>query len=110
MPGPATPAPQTVALWSSSGDQLGDRNLLGQRDGLADSDTGLAGTITAGQTYTASYRAPAGHYAVTSGSFSEPYTNGPLTVPAGGGTYRYPNGFPSASSNANYWVDVVVII
>jgi Domain of unknown function (DUF4082) len=67
-------------------------------------------TISAGQTYTASYYAPNGHYSVTSGSFGAPYTNGPLRVPAGGGTYRYPEGFPSASSNANYWVDVVVII
>jgi Domain of unknown function (DUF4082)/Bacterial Ig-like domain/Bacterial Ig domain len=101
---------QTVALWSSSGNKLGEGTASGSGTGWRTITLNSPVAINAGQTYTASYYAPNGHYAVTSGSFSSPYTNGPLTVPAGGGTYRYPDGFPSASSNANYWVDVVVII
>ena len=108
--GPGNTGPHTVALWSSSGDQLATRTASGGGTGWRTVTLASPVQITAGDVYTVSYHAPAGHYAVTSGSFSEPYTNGPLTVPAGGGTYRYPNGFPSATSNANFWVDVVVII
>ncbi len=71
--------------------------------------------IQAGQTYTASYRAPNGHYSVDSGYFaSQGAGRGVLTAPtspaAGGqGVYRYGGGFPSSTFNANnYWVDVVV--
>jgi N,N-dimethylformamidase beta subunit-like, C-terminal/Domain of unknown function (DUF4082)/Bacterial Ig-like domain/Bacterial Ig domain len=108
--GPGNTGSQTVALWSSAGDQLAYGTASGSSTGWRTVTLSSPVQITAGETYTASYRAPAGHYSVTSGSFSEPYTNGPLTVPAGGGTYRYTNGFPSATSNINFWVDVVVIV
>ena len=67
-------------------------------------------SISANTTYVASYLASAGRYAVTSGQFSDGYTNGQLSVPAAGAGYRYPSGFPAAASNANYWVDVVLVI
>ena len=108
--GPGNTGPHTVSLWSSSGDQLGTGTSSASGTGWRTVTLTSPVEITAGETYTAAYRAPVGHYAVTSGSFSEPYNSGHLTVPAGGGTYRYPTGFPTASSNANYWVDVVVII
>jgi hypothetical protein len=100
----------TVALWSSDGNKLGEGTESGSGTGWRKVTLTSPVTIQAGQTYTASYYAPNGHYAVTSGGFSSQYTNGHLTVPAGGGAYRYPDGFPSASSNANFWVDVVVVI
>jgi len=101
---------QTVALWASDGTKLGSGTASGSGTGWRKVTLTSPVTIHADQTYTASYYAPNGHYAVTSGSFNGPYTSGHLTVPAGGGVYRYPDGFPSASSNANFWVDVVVII
>jgi hypothetical protein len=108
--GPGNTGTQTVALWSSDGTKLGSGTASGSGTGWRKVTLTSPVAIKAGQTYTASYYAPNGHYAVTSGSFSGSYTNGPLKVPAGGGTYRYDDAFPSASSNANYWVDVVVII
>jgi hypothetical protein len=108
--GPGNTGTQIVALWSSDGTKLGSGTASGSGTGWRKVTLTSPVAIKAGQTYTASYYAPNGHYAVTSGSFSSSYTNGPLKVPAGGSTYRYADAFPSASSNANYWVDVVVII
>ncbi|MEU5940869.1 DUF4082 domain-containing protein [Micromonospora sp. NPDC047548] len=64
-------------------------------------------TITAGTTYVISYQTLAGRYALTSNSFTNPLTRGPLHIPAAGAVYRYGGGFPGNPSNANYWVDVV---
>jgi hypothetical protein len=108
--GPGNTGSQTVTLWSSSGSQLGTGTSSASGTGWRTVALTSPVKITAGTTYTASYRAPAGHYAVTSGAFSSSYSRGPLKVAAGGGTYRYPDGFPSASTNTNYWVDVVVIV
>jgi hypothetical protein len=108
--GPGNTGPQTVALWSSSGNQLGTGTSSASGTGWRTVTLSSPVPINAGDTYTATYHAPAGHYAVTGGSFSDSYTRGQLTVPAGGGTYRYPDGFPSASTNTNFWVDVVVVI
>jgi hypothetical protein len=44
------------------------------------------------------------------GGAGDEIIQGFATKISGGGVYRYPDGFPSASSNANFWVDVVVII
>ncbi|MFL6114706.1 MAG: DUF4082 domain-containing protein [Catenulispora sp.] len=71
--------------------------------------------VTAGVGYVASYHAPVGKYAYTTGYFSYPHQNYPLTAPVGTGSQRngaygyadstaYPG---SASSGTNYWVDVV---
>ena len=101
---------QTVALWNSSGTSLGTGTSNSSATGWRTVKLTTPVQIVAGQTYTASYYAPNGHYSVTSGAFSSAVTAGPLTVPASGATYRYPSGFPSASSTANYWVDVVVVV
>jgi hypothetical protein len=70
--------------------------------------------VTAGTTYVASYSAPGGNYAVTSGGLDAAVTAGPVTALADGvdgpnGLYRYgtAGGFPTAGNGANYWVDVV---
>ena len=67
-------------------------------------------TVTAGQTYVASYFTSAGHYAVTVGGLASAVTNGPLTAEADGGVYAYgsTDSFPTNTYEAsNYWVDVV---
>jgi hypothetical protein len=70
--------------------------------------------LTAGQTYTVSYFAPAGHYAHTPYYFSTAKTSGPLTAPAvTNGRYFYgpAGGRPVASHDAsNYYVDVVYTV
>jgi hypothetical protein len=58
----------------------------------------------------ASYYAPAGRFPQTSGTFSSSYSSGPLTVPASGSRNVLGNSFPTGSSTANYWVDVLVSI
>lgn len=71
--------------------------------------------VTAGATYVASYHAPVGKYLYTTGYFSYPHQNYPLTAPGGtgnqgNGTYGYGDSttYPgSASNGTNYWVDVV---
>ncbi len=101
---------RTVTLWSSSGTQLGTGTSTSTEEGWRTVTLADPVQITAGQTYIASYWAPNGHYAATGGTFADPFANGPLSVPSGGAVYGYTNGFPSSTSNTNYWVDVVVVI
>ncbi|HEX6872415.1 MAG TPA: DUF4082 domain-containing protein, partial [Micromonosporaceae bacterium] len=65
--------------------------------------------VTAGQEYMVSYHTEVGQYSVTGGTFASAVTVNDLTVPVNGATYRYGAGgvVPTASSSANYWVDVV---
>jgi len=63
--------------------------------------------ITAGTTYVASYRAPQGYYATDNGGLASAVNAEPLHTLANGGAYTYGTGYPSNSSNTNYWVDVV---
>jgi hypothetical protein len=71
--------------------------------------------VTAGQTYYASYHAPAGHYSYTPGYFSYLHQSYPLTAPAtsktqGNGLFGYGNGpapLDYSGQGTNYWVDVV---
>jgi hypothetical protein len=101
---------QTVSLWAPDGTELATGTYTGSTVGWRTVTLATPVAITAGTVYTASYYAPTGHYAVTSGTYSASYVAGPLTVPSGGGTYRYPSGFPSATSSADYGVDVIVVI
>lgn len=100
-----------VTLWSADGTRLGG--------GTADSTSGTGWRVVAldapvevaaNTTYVASYLAPAGRYAVTSGQFTAEYVAGPLTVPATGGCYRYPSGMPTSASSTNFWVDVIMVV
>ena len=66
-------------------------------------------SISAGTTYVASYHSN-GHYTATSNYFGATYTNGSLATPgpaAGVYTYGADNQFPTSTSDANYWVDVL---
>jgi hypothetical protein len=67
-------------------------------------------TLTIGATYTVTYYTNTGHYAMNLNGYASAVTRGPLTVPAGGSVYRYGSTeFPTATSNHNYWVDVVFV-
>ena len=78
--------------------------------------------VTAGNTYYASYHAPAGHYSYTPGYFSYPHRSYPLTAPAAGrttgagtgnGFFGYGDGpapMGPSSNGTNYWVDVVFVM
>ncbi len=108
--GPGNTGGQTVNLWDAGGTSLASATASGSSVGWRTVTLDEPVPITAGQTYTASYRAPTGHYSVTANAFAQPVTKGPLTVPAGGGTYRYTSGPPTATANTNYWVDVIVTV
>ncbi|MBA8792710.1 methionine-rich copper-binding protein CopC [Friedmanniella endophytica] len=101
---------QTVYLWDNSGNQLATGTASGSGVGWRTVTLGTPVAIKANTTYVVGYYGPTGHYSVTSGAFTNGYTAGPLSVPPNGATYRYPNGYPTATSNTNYWVDVVVVI
>lgn len=104
-------------LWTSSGTLLATVTFTGESaSGWQQANFDVPVAVNAGQTYIASYYAPAGGYAVNSGYFTTSgVTSGPLAALANGidgvnGVYRYGvgGGFPTSSSNAgNYWVDVV---
>ena len=101
----------TGSIWSSAGTRLAtgtftDETAEGTQTLVLDQPV----PITPGQTYTVSYYAPQAHYAVSTGFLSQPFSQGPLTVPVNGGRYRYGTGggLPTSSYNSsNYWVGVV---
>lgn len=100
----------TVSLWNTSGTKLGTATTSGSGTGWRTATFSTPVNITAGTTYVASYYAPVGRYASTSGTFSSAYTSGPLTVAASGSRNVLGNSFPTGTSTANYWVDVLVLI
>jgi hypothetical protein len=106
----------TGTLWSSTGTALATGTFTAETAaGWQAMTFGTPVAVTAGTTYVASYHAPAGNYSYTTGYFSYPHQNYPLTAPAntssqGDGTYGYGSSttFPGAGGNGNnYWVDAV---
>ena len=99
-------------LWTSSGQLLATATFTGESNsGWQQVLLSTPVAITAGTTYVASYFAPNGNFSVDRNYFNSSYANGLLSVPTGGGVFRYGNssGFPSQSyNNSNYWVDVLV--
>jgi hypothetical protein len=99
------------SLWDSAGDLLGQVTFSGESaSGWQQANFSAPIAVTAGTTYVASYLAPGGGYAVTSGGLDSAIANSPLTAPANGGVFTYSgsSAFPSSSYNgSNYWVDVV---
>ncbi|MET0523639.1 MAG: DUF4082 domain-containing protein, partial [Nocardioides sp.] len=100
------------SLWSASGELLARVTFVGEtasgwQTAMLDSPV----AVTPGISYVASYLAPKGHYSATSGFFSNAWTSGDVTAPAGAnGRYLYgaDGGFPSYSwGDTNYFVDVV---
>lgn len=98
----------TMTLWDNNGVALGTAATNSESSSGWQTATFSAPiAITAGTTYTASYRASGGSYAFTAASLSSPVTSGPIATLVGGGVYRYGGGFPTSTfNNNNYWVDV----
>lgn len=97
------------SLWTSSGDLLATATFVNETaSGWQYLMFSNPVAIAAGTTYVASYRSN-GHYAATGNFFTNPYANGSLSTPSTAGVYAYGSGnlFPTSSSNANYWVDVL---
>ncbi|BDO41344.1 DUF4082 domain-containing protein [Cellulomonas sp. NTE-D12] len=108
--GAANTGTHTVMLWGPS------QTLMAQAPSTSESASGWQTvplpapvTLTAGQTYTASYLSSTGGYAVTPNMLASPVTSGVLSTPAGAGAYVYGSGFPGSSSNAWYGVDLVFV-
>ena len=101
----------TVSLWNATGTtRLATATTTGTGTGWRTATFATPVTIAAGTTYVASYYAPVGRNPSTSSTFSTAYTKGPLTVAASGSRSSLGNTFPSTSSSANFWVDVLVLI
>ncbi len=108
--GDGNTGPHQVAIWGPDGTQLGTGTSTGTVNGWRTVNLDSPVQIAAGTVYVASYRAPTGHYAVTLGGLAAAVDASPLHVPANGGTYSYPDAFPTSSSAVNFWVDVVLVV
>lgn len=100
---------QQVYLWDNNNNQLATATTTSTTVGWRTVTLPNPIAIKANTTYVVGVYDPTGHYSVTRGTYGGTYAAGPLSVPPSGATYRYPNGYPTASSAANYWVDVVVV-
>ena len=103
------------SLWTAGGTRLAQATFTGESaSGWQTATFATPVSVTAGTTYVASYFAPQGHYAGTSGGLSAGVKNGPVEALAGSstanGVYSYgaSSTFPTSTYNsANYWVDVM---
>src|SRR5436309_7861647 len=104
----------TGSLWSPTGTLLATATFAGETDsGWQTVYFSSPVPVSAASTYTASYYAPNGHYAADGGYFAGPYSNPPLSAPAGNnGVYVYgADTLPTNSYNsANYWVDPLFVV
>lgn len=109
--GDANDADMPVTLWAADGTKIAtatfvDTDSQGWQEVKLDSPI----KVEAGQTYTVSYNAPQGNYAVSEYGFNRGMTSGPITVKPGAGVFGYGSGdsAPTESYNkSNYWIDVV---
>lgn len=106
--GPQNAGPHEGRLWNAAGDELARVSFA---------TTGAAGwqearlttpvAVREGSTYTASYRAPEGHYAADPQGLGAP-APGPSALTAQQSVYTYGSGVPTNSlPGMNYYVDVV---
>ncbi len=116
--GPANSGTHVGELWSSAGALLASATFTNETaSGWQQVFFAKPVTLTAGQTYVATYHTNTGFYSDTPGGFASAVTNGPLTAPssaaAGGqGVFAYgPSGvFPTGNGGgANYEVDVLYV-
>ena len=102
----------TGSLWSSTGQLLATATFAAETaSGWQTVYFSSPVTITPDTTYIASYHSN-GHYTATGDFFISDYTNDDRSLSApgpGAGVYTYGAGglFPTTTSNANYWVDVL---
>lgn len=116
--GPGNTGNHVGTLWRGDGAMLGSVVFTTETaSGWQQANFTTPIPVSAGQTYVASYQAPAGHYAVTPDLFATAGVDrAPLHALRSGvegpnGVYRYgPTGFPTSGYNdAWYGVDVVFV-
>ncbi len=108
--GPQNLGVHTGSLWSSTGTLLASVTFAGESSsGWQTAQFSSPVAIEANTTYVVSYRAPVGGYSATVGGLASPVDNPPLHTLASGGVYTYGTGYPTSSSDANYFVDVVFL-
>jgi hypothetical protein len=97
-------------LWTEGGTLLATATFTNETDsGWQQVDFDQPISITAGQTYVASYHTTSGYYATTSDYFAAGHDNGVLSGSTGVFAYGASGAFPTQSWNStNYWVDVVM--
>lgn len=104
-----------VALWSKDGALLSSgAATIGQNPstGWMTGPLNQEVPVQAGETYVASYRAPAGQYEYRWEGLASPFTAPALTALASGGAYAYGASllFPTETyRSSNYFVDVVFL-
>ena len=99
------------SLWSSSGELLARATFTGEtKKGWQSVTFAQPVAITSGTSYTASYLAPRGRYAVDQGYFRRAFASGHLMALAGVYKYGADSAFPTDEWEAsNYWVDVSLV-
>lgn len=100
-------------LWTETGTLLASATFTNETEsGWQQVNFAAPVSISAGQTYVASYHTTSGQYSMTPDYFAQPYDGGILAVAGGAnGVFAYgaAGAFPTQSWNAtNYWVDVVM--
>jgi hypothetical protein len=98
------------SLWSSKGKLLARVTFpKSSKQGWQTAKLSKPVAIKKGTTYVASYLASDGRFAVTRGGFSKKRVKNGITVPKGGGVFKYSKKSkrPTSSNRSNYLVDVV---
>jgi hypothetical protein len=104
----ANTGPHVATLWRPDGSVLATASFVNESAaGWQTAQLATPAPLTAGATYTVSYRATVGNYSATIGAFSSGVTRGPLSVPAAGAVYTYDGTYPTTPSSTSYLVDVV---
>ncbi|MBW6397557.1 DUF4082 domain-containing protein [Roseomonas sp. HJA6] len=108
--GAGNTGPHVGNLWTADGTLLATVTFTDETaNGWQQANFSQPVSITAGQTYVASYNTTNGNYSATSGYFSQAHDNGVLAATQGVFNYGSAGTFPAASYQAtNYWVDVVM--
>ena len=105
--GPQNTGSHTGSLWDTAGNRLATATFTGESStGWQSVSFATPVSLTAGTTYIASYSS-SGYYSATVNGLATALDQPPLHTPSTAGLYVYGAGFPTNSSSANYWVDVV---
>ncbi|MEJ1921984.1 DUF4082 domain-containing protein [Microbacterium sp. KHB019] len=110
---PSNKGKHTGSLWSQNGTRLATLTFpTVKTTGWVSATFSKPVAVKAGQSYTASYLAPAGGYAVSEKFFTQAKSNAGVTFPKNAGVYQYAKngGFPTQTYRAsNYFVDVLYL-
>ena len=108
--GPQNLGTHVGSLWTTTGTLLASVTFQGETSsGWQTAQFSSPVSIQANTTYVVSYRAPVGGYSATINGLATPVDNTPLHTLASGGVYTYGTGYPTSTSDANYWVDVLFL-